>query len=76
MRWIVVMVAVLLSGCDFIAKVGQSFDDVCIVGKLTEADAVMLRAAHPKWVGPAPKANDRVLNGDCSAASRAVTQPQ
>jgi hypothetical protein len=68
------MVAWLLSGCSTIADIGRAIDQVCVVGKLTTADAVMLNANHPKWQTPDAKANDRVVNGDCSDLSHQVTQ--
>lgn len=69
-----ILAALALSGCTTIADIGRAIDQVCVVGKLTTADAVMLNAAHPKWMKPAAKPGDRVVNGDCSDLSHQVTQ--
>lgn len=64
----------LLTGCSYVAQIGAAIDDVCVVGKLSAADALYLNAQHQKWTSPAAKAGDRVVNGDCSDLSHAVTQ--
>lgn len=76
MRALLLLAVLFLPGCSFISAIGQGFDQACIKGKLTAADAAALNAAHPKWAGLPAKEGDRVLNGDCSDLSKSVTQTQ
>lgn len=74
MRVILAGVVLLMAGCDIIAAAGSGFDQACIKGRLTAEDADILNAAHPKWADRPAAAGDRVLSGECSSASRSVTQ--